>query len=275
MTHHELLEELRLADPAPVNAKRPEAAWSSAVVLQIIQQRSGTMQTQNTPTSEKSESGPKAPRQTFRRWLIPAVAGATAVIVAIVTAVAIVGNSDEDVIAPTPEAVVLSSYEAWNEGDFDAWFEAFTDDALINGDSKQEKWRLLNEVRVLSNSRAEFLEPCRLIEPSPSGDSQVQCTVTRSNDFHGAGGLSVTVLETFVVDETNQISSYDVSTVELVGSELAFNRSFWEWLRVAYPEVASDIYPGMDHQPPGFGDDPKDMLIALDYVEEFVSQSRP
>ena len=44
MTQHKLLEELRLADPAPVDAKRPEAAWSSAVVLQIIQQRSGTMQ---------------------------------------------------------------------------------------------------------------------------------------------------------------------------------------------------------------------------------------
>ena len=232
------------------------------------------MQTQNTQTSERPESEPKAPGQTFRRWLIPALAGATAVIVAIVPAVAVLGNSDEDVIASTPEAVVLSSYEAWNQGDFDAWFGTFTDDALINGDSKHQ-WRLLKEVRVLSNSRTEFVEPCRLIEPSPSGDSQVQCTVTRTNDFHGAGGLSVTALETFAVDETNQISSYNESTVELVGSEIAFNQAFWAWLRVTYPEVGSDIYPGMDHQPPGFGDDPRDMLIALDYVEEFVAQSRP
>ena len=44
MTEHRLLEELRLADPAPIDAARPEGVWSSDVVLQVIEQRRGTMQ---------------------------------------------------------------------------------------------------------------------------------------------------------------------------------------------------------------------------------------
>lgn len=275
MTQDKLLEELRLADPAPVDAQRPEAAWPAAVVLRAIQQRSGTMQTNDTQTRERPRSAPEGPRETLRRWLIPAAAAAAA-IVAIVAAVAVLGgNTDDDVITPTgsPEANVLSAYETWNEGDFGAWFASFTDEGLINGDSKED-WSLYQEVRVLANERIDFVEPCRLVGPDPSGGSRVQCTVTRINDFHGAGGVSVTLTETFVVDAGGQISSFDQSTVELVGSEIEFNRAFWAWLRVAYPEVYTDISPGMDHTLPGLGGDPEDMLIALDYVGEFVSQSR-
>ena len=104
MTQHWLLEELRLADPAPVDAERPEGTWSSAVVLQIIEQRSGTMET----IERKTDTTPSR----RRRWLV----AAAAMVVTIIAGGAVIGllggSSDEpDVGSLTPGAIPVTSYE--------------------------------------------------------------------------------------------------------------------------------------------------------------------
>jgi hypothetical protein len=104
MTQHRLLEELRLADPAPVDAERPEGTWSSAVVLQIIEQRSGTMET----IERKTDTTPSR----RRRWLV----AAAAMVVTIIAGGAVIGllggSSDEpDVGSLTPGAIPVTSYE--------------------------------------------------------------------------------------------------------------------------------------------------------------------
>ena len=104
MTQHWLLEELRLADPAPVDAERPEGTWSSAVVLQIIEQRSGTMET----IERKTDTTPSR----RRGWLV----AAAAMVVAIIAGGAVIGllggSSDEpDVGSLTPGAIPVTSYE--------------------------------------------------------------------------------------------------------------------------------------------------------------------
>ena len=105
MTQQRLLEELRLADPAPVEGERPEATWSSAVVLQIIEQRSGTMQT----IERKTETTPNR-----RRGLLVTAA---AVVVAIIAGGVVIGllggSSDEpDVGSLSPGPITpVTSYE--------------------------------------------------------------------------------------------------------------------------------------------------------------------
>lgn len=104
MTQHWLLEELRLADPAPVDAERPEGTWSSAVVLQIIEQRSGTMET----IERKTDTTPSR----RRGWLV----AAAALVVTIIAGGAMIGllggSSDEsDVGSLTPGAIQVTSYE--------------------------------------------------------------------------------------------------------------------------------------------------------------------
>jgi hypothetical protein len=104
MTQHWLLEELRLADPAPVDAERPEGTWSSAVVLQIIEQRSGTMET----IERKTDTTPSR----RRGWLV----AAAAMVVTIIAGGAVIGllggSSDEpDVGSLTPGVIPVTSYE--------------------------------------------------------------------------------------------------------------------------------------------------------------------
>lgn len=84
MNQRDLLEELRLADPAPINSERPEGVWSSAAVLQSIQQRRGKMQ-----TIERQKPPPEQPKATRKRGLLVAAA---AFIVAVIMAGVVVAN---------------------------------------------------------------------------------------------------------------------------------------------------------------------------------------
>ncbi|MBT8217190.1 MAG: hypothetical protein HKN74_07560 [Acidimicrobiia bacterium] len=91
MNEHELLEELRMADPAPTGAERPAGTWSSSVVLQTIERRSGTMQT--------VETNKPAQPPARRRRVIAAVAALAVAIAVGAVAVAVLGGSDEPDVA--------------------------------------------------------------------------------------------------------------------------------------------------------------------------------
>lgn len=256
---------------------------TSTGLLDATVERRRDMQTQDKPI----QVAPTPQPPSRKRWLFPALAGAATVIIAIVVTFALLSGDDEPDVtnnAPQPSptettiaadvtvapevAAVVSSYEAMNNGDIDGYLALFTEEAAVEG-------RDFLQVLVNMNSQSESAEPCRLIEPTPSGEARVSCTVTFSDDFHGPGGLTTTVTETFVVTDADKISLRFTAegNFEL---NFAFNAAFWEWLMVAHPEVHADIAPLGEDGLPGAGDlrgEPDDMLVALEYVDEFVAQS--
>ena len=58
-------------------------------------------------------------------------------------------------------------------------------------------------------------------------------------------------------------------------SRVAFNRAFHRWLSDTYPDVYNEMgYVLVSSDGPGFDTkNPDHMLIAVEYVEEFVAQS--
>jgi hypothetical protein len=55
--------------------------------------------------------------------------------------------------------------------------------------------------------------------------------------------------------------------------EALFGLAFEDWLRTEHPDVYDKISNGPSIPGFGYGRDPADMLIALEYVDEFVAQS--
>ena len=101
-----------------------------------------------------------------------------------------------------------------------------------------------------ANEQIEIVEPCRVVETSPTGDTTVECSTTRSNDFHGPAGIIENGTDTFVVNADGKISSVE-SDGDCCIAQFAFNREFWQWLQVAYPAVFEEIRPIDDDHCPG------------------------
>lgn len=53
----------------------------------------------------------------------------------------------------------------------------------------------------------------------------------------------------------------------------AFLSAFGMWFEVEYPEIYREIEPATSDGLPGLEADPADMLVVLQYVDEFVAQS--
>ena len=199
------------------------------------------------------------------------VLGAAAAILALIVAIgAITVLGGEDVAVEPEVAVALSYYEALNNGDVDGWLATLT--------AERAQTELLESGDVIlqslanANREIEVVEPCRLIAPSFTGVARVQCTVTERDDFSGAGELRFSYTDTFVVDENGQIVSVDGDFDFTVAQE--FLVAFWDWLEVAHSDIYAELAPRDHESLPGLRDrHPDDMLLALDYVDEFVAQS--
>jgi hypothetical protein len=195
-------------------------------------------------------------------WL---VAVAAAVVVLAVGAVLALLDSPATVppagpTGPDQIAYVERAYEALNAGDVDGWA------ALFAGDADARSQRDLLSVLAAAHYRVEAVEPCA----SPERDVVV-CTVTETNDFFAAGGLSLTKTEIFTFDGDGRISGREsaVRSMTQPGSYV-YTQAFNEWMRRAHPDVYADIRPEIiTHLP----QTPEDMRRALDYVDEFVAQS--
>lgn len=123
MTEYQLLEELRLADPAPAGAERPEAAWSSAVVLQALERRSGSMQTIDRKT--------EAPTRSRRRGLFAGAAAlVAALLVGTVTWVVLIEDGGSDAAGPVD--IARSFIEARDAWDAEATAALLAPDAIID-----------------------------------------------------------------------------------------------------------------------------------------------
>ena len=184
---------------------------------------------------------------------------------------AVFGGSQGEDVAPEV-SVVMSQYEAWNNGDVDAYLATFTGELAQDGiDPNGVTAVLLN-----ANAQIEVVEPCRVIETNPVVGSTVQCSITQRDDFRGPAGITEARTDTFVVDLEGLISSVD-DTSTCCDAEFEFNNRFWQWLEFAYPAVYDEIKPqdfAFDKESlPGYTQDAAHMLIAIRYVEEFVAQS--
>ena len=190
----------------------------------------------------------------------------------------LVVNQGDETAAPEL-SVVIANYEAWNSGDYESYLATFTVEAA-QGDwgpagnyVSGEPAHNLPQVLMNANSRIELVEPCRVIETSPTGESTVQCLTIERNDWHGPAGITYSATQTFVVNAENKISSVDQHG-SCCRDEFAYNAGFWLWLQVAHPDVYEEIKPdGNSDNLPGWPRDEADMLIAVQYVDEFVAQS--
>ncbi|MBT8217747.1 MAG: hypothetical protein HKN74_13875 [Acidimicrobiia bacterium] len=109
MRRDQAVELLRAADPASEKTSEVDGFPSITALLDRIDERSTDVQTQERPRTEQQE-----PRDRRPRWLIPALAGAAAIILAIVVGTLVLaGGSDEpDVIEPTPTTTPTTVPEA-------------------------------------------------------------------------------------------------------------------------------------------------------------------
>ena len=130
MNDAQLISRLADTDAYEAEVPLPDEIWTPDVALHEIERRTG-MQTQDQPT--QTASAPRPP--TKKRWLVPALAGAAAVIAAIVVAVALLSGSDEPDVTNEAPLTPLEVGEAMNlahvTGDVGAERSLYADDATF------------------------------------------------------------------------------------------------------------------------------------------------
>jgi len=187
------------------------------------------------------------------------------ILISVALVVSACGGDDGD---PTDAATatVLSALEAKNSFDLDGWLMAF------EGGQRGGVPIFAEEILMNAKERWEVVEPCQVTGETTSGDTVVECLIQDGNVFWGVGGISDTKVLRFTVHADGLISSIDH-----FGSARRdrFNQAFHQWLSDTYPEVWSEMDPGyITGSGPGFDtQNPDHMLVAVEYVEEFVAQS--
>lgn len=169
--------------------------------------------------------------------------------------------------------LAMGAIDAWNSGDFDAWLAYWEPD--------QDDDFFFDRSVMNSNERVEVTAPCE-ITSEPSEPMVVTCSIHVEDDFHGAGGLTSNAIkqfhfngEGFIVYTTS--TTYQDENGACCPQWQAIHTAFHRWLSDAHPDVYEEIGPE-DGNPlwylPGVASgNPDHMLVALEYVEEFVAQS--
>jgi hypothetical protein len=164
-------------------------------------------------------------------------------------------------------AVVVSALDAKNSFDLDGWLMTF------EGGKRQGTPLFAEKILVNAKQQWEIVEPCQATGEFGAGGTIVECQIKDITSFWGVGGISDTKLQRFTVNADGLITS---SRSTFASSRRdAFNRAFHQWLSDTYPDVYSEMgFGSMSSNGPGFDrKNPELMLIAVEYVEEFVAQS--
>lgn len=249
-------------------------ALDSPLALAPLERRSPTMATDTQSTTQPIGTQPVREKYWRSRLLI----GAAAVLALIVGIGIWVGTGGDEEAAVSPEVdIVLSAMDARNRGDIEAYKASLTGSELAFEESVR-----LAEALSYANSTTELAD-CAVVGNAPTGESIVQCEATTTDDFYGAGGISVSETITFQVTADGKISASEseLDNIPWERTELAeFNLAFWSWLMKDHLTVFEEIsYPNDLLAIPGltfdFSDphDPAEMGIAVQYVDEFVAQS--
>jgi hypothetical protein len=169
-------------------------------------------------------------------------------------------------------AVVISALDAKNSFDLDGWLMSF------EGGEHQGTPLHAEEILMNANQHWEVVEPCQVTGESTSGDTIVECLISNTDDFWGAGGIFDTRAFEFHVNADGLITKEAGLTPGTSGfsSERrnTLNRAFSQWLSDTYPDVFAATGFRISGNGPGFdARDSTHMLVAVEYVEEFVAQS--
>lgn len=169
-------------------------------------------------------------------------------------------------------SLAVAAIDIWNSGDFDAWL------ALLEPDDDDH---LFARSVMNSNERIELTGDCEVTsEPDPL---VVTCPIFVEDDFHGAGGLTSNGTITFEFSAEGLVAGVDQDTYQDATGRCCpdwqdYHKTFHTWLAEAHPDVYAQIGP--EHiearwQLPGYaGGDADHMLIALQYVDEFVAETK-
>jgi hypothetical protein len=257
-TDQQLLERLRQINPVPTDAERPQAMWSTAALFADVEQRSGTMKT-NEDIQQLQHLGapPERPRLAWRGPLIAAAAAAVVLLV-VGAGLWLVGDGSQDapvVDEPAPTTVVpalstdLSNMgevltAAHNADDPEVLLGLFSEDAelKLGGDAFTP-----NEIRAegplpgiadnyaydrpfarIFNDRYDY-SSCQV-----NGD-RVLCDMTVTTDYLkpllGSFQFSVAI----AVQEGKIVQLNVAQTVDPI-ADLMFD--FQDWTQQNYPEEA-------------------------------------
>jgi hypothetical protein len=175
-------------------------------------------------------------------------------------------SADHEEVADPAIAVVVSALDAKNRFDLDGWLMAF------EGGKRQGIPLFADEILMNANQHWEVVEPCQVTAETGSGQSVVECVISNTDDFWGAGGIFDTKNQRFTVNADELITDSNSFSSDRRDS---FNRAFHQWLSDTHPDVYASMDPGyISSAGPGFDtQNPGHMLVAVDYVEEFVAQS--
>ena len=163
-------------------------------------------------------------------------------------------------------AAVLAALDAKNRFDIDGWLMAF--------EGGKRQWPVFaDELLMNANQHWEVVEPCQVTTENADGDTVVECVISNTDDFWGAGGIFDTKNQRFTVNPDGLITTKSNSFSS--DRRDSFNRAFHQWLSDTHPDVYAEMDPGyITSAGPGFDtQNPGHMLVAVDYVEEFVAQS--
>lgn len=125
MRRKQAFELVRQANPMVEGSSGPGGFLSQAALLEQIDERSGDMQTQEKPITEKS------PKEPHRRRNIALALGAAVVVAAVGASIWLVGDGTSD--AASRQATVEGYYAASNSHDIAAVMEFFSEESEIVG----------------------------------------------------------------------------------------------------------------------------------------------
>jgi hypothetical protein len=175
-------------------------------------------------------------------------------------------------VAEAAVVVVVSALDAKNSLDLDEWLAAF------KGGRRTGTPLHAEEILMNANQHWEVVEPCQVTGEDAFGDTVVECVISNTDDFWGAGGIFDTRAFEFSVDADGLITRQVGLTAGTSGFSSdrrnAFNHAFSQWLTDTYPDVVAETGFVRSSNGPGFdARNSAHMLIAVEYVDEFVAQS--
>jgi hypothetical protein len=163
-------------------------------------------------------------------------------------------------------AAVLSALDAKNSFDLDRWLAAH------EGGERQGIPLFAEQILMNAKQQWEIVEPCQVTGQTSSGETMVSCLIQEVTGFWGIGGINDAKLQTFRVNADGLITNEFHFGSDRRNS---FNRAFHQWLSDTYPDVYNELgYESVSSNGPGFDTrNPDHVLVAVEYVEEFVAQS--
>ena len=140
MNPDQVLDQIIQANPKPAEGQAPGTVLTRDALLVELDRRSGDMQTQSEPASQKATQDKPASQKTKptsptaspsrQRRLVPALAGTAAVVVALVIGGMLL-SSESDTATSAPVSVVVPGTEQWTDTGIDL---SVDDRVLIEAD---------------------------------------------------------------------------------------------------------------------------------------------